>query len=105
MGMVTEVLPISDLRHRQNEILASLQKGPVILTQRGRGAAVLLSLDEWNMLLERLSRSDFQGRATAGAAISWTQPYRCSRARMMNLANRDNRNRRTSSQRPPRRGT
>lgn len=54
MGMVTEVLPISDLRHRQNEILASLQKGPVILTQRGRGAAVLLSLDEWNMLLERL---------------------------------------------------
>ena len=52
--MVTEVLPISDLRPRQNEILASLKEGPVILTQRGRGAAVLLGLEEWKMLLARL---------------------------------------------------
>lgn len=72
MGIVTEVLPISDLRHRQNEILASLQKGPVILTQRGRGAAVLLSLDEWNMLLERLE--ELEDAADAVEARRYAEP-------------------------------
>ncbi len=56
-----EVAPISDLRHRQNEIIAQLSKGPVILTQHGRGAAVLLSMQQWQEINECLeARKDAQ---------------------------------------------
>jgi prevent-host-death family protein len=51
---VREVIPISELRKRQAEVLAALEKGPAILTQHGKGAAVLLSLDAYNRLLEEL---------------------------------------------------
>jgi prevent-host-death family protein len=49
-----ELLPISDLRQRQNEILLMLGSGPVILTQHGRAAAVMLSPDTWRELLAEL---------------------------------------------------
>ena len=54
MGVLSEVVPISDLRHRPNEIIGSLAKGPVILTQRGRGTAVLMSIDGWKALLHQV---------------------------------------------------
>lgn len=54
MNNVIEVAPISDLRHRQNEIIAQLGKGPVILTQHGRGAVVLLSMQQWQEINECL---------------------------------------------------
>ena len=61
MNAAIEVVPISDLRHRQNELLAQLVKGPVILTQHGRGAAVLLSMQQWQEISECLrSQADAQ---------------------------------------------
>lgn len=51
---INEVIPISELRKRQSEVLAALEKGPAILTQHGKGAAVLLSFDAYNRLLEEL---------------------------------------------------
>ncbi len=44
MDIIAEVAPISDLRRRQNQLIEHLAEGPVILTQRGRGTAVLLSM-------------------------------------------------------------
>jgi prevent-host-death family protein len=46
--------PISDLRIRQNSVLAQVAEGPVVLTQRGRAAAVLVKPDLWNELVQRL---------------------------------------------------
>jgi antitoxin Phd len=54
MAVLPEVIPISDLRARQNEILARLGQGPVVLTQHGRAAAVLISPETWNNLMEAL---------------------------------------------------
>ena len=54
MGAIPEIIPISDLRARQNEVLAELAKGPVILTQRGRVTAVLVSPRQWDRLFARL---------------------------------------------------
>ena len=47
MRVLSDVAPISDLRHRQNEVIGRLVHDPVILTQRGRGTAVLMSMDRW----------------------------------------------------------
>jgi prevent-host-death family protein len=54
MNAVPELVPISEVRKRQNEILVQLNAGPVILTQRGRVAAVMVSPEQWNQLIERL---------------------------------------------------
>jgi prevent-host-death family protein len=54
MNTIAEVAPLSDLKNRQREILAQLAKGPVILTEHGRGAAVLLSMQEWQLISEQL---------------------------------------------------
>ena len=71
MQTVPEIIPISELRQRQNQILEKLTHGPVVLTQRGRASAVLVSPNEWNLLVKELedlqdsldvfeSRKDFE---------------------------------------------
>ena len=54
METVPELLPISELRLRQNAVLARLKDGPVVLTQHSKAAAVLVSVDNWNARAERL---------------------------------------------------
>jgi len=52
------IVPISEMRKRQAEVLAEIGRRPVVLTQHGRGVAVLVSLEEWERLLERLEDLD-----------------------------------------------
>jgi antitoxin StbD len=49
-----DLLPISELRQRQNEILRRIETSPVVLTQHGRAAAVLVSPECWNAIVEEL---------------------------------------------------
>lgn len=54
MNEVPELIPISRLRQEQNEILARLPEGPVVLTQYGDAAAVLVDPQQWNRIVEEL---------------------------------------------------
>lgn len=45
---------ISELRQRQNELLARLSDGPLLLTQYSKPAAVLVKPELWNQLIEEL---------------------------------------------------
>lgn len=54
MDTIPELVPISGLRTRKNEILDRLADKPVVLTQHGRAAAVLVSPEQWNHLVELL---------------------------------------------------
>jgi len=51
---IPELVGVSALRVRQNEILSNLAKSPVILTQHGKAVAVLVSPEQWNLLSEEL---------------------------------------------------
>lgn len=51
MGAIPRLVPISELRLKQAEVLASLDEGPVVLTQHSKGAAVLMGIDYYNRLL------------------------------------------------------
>lgn len=44
-----DVRPVSDLRRKAHEIVGQAKRTgrPVLITQRGRGAAVLVSVEEW----------------------------------------------------------
>jgi PHD/YefM family antitoxin component YafN of YafNO toxin-antitoxin module len=47
-------IPVSDLRTKQATIMARLQEAPILLTQRGHGAGVLVHPDLWNEMVELL---------------------------------------------------
>jgi prevent-host-death family protein len=89
MSLIAEVAPISDLRHRQNEIIEALVEGPVILTQRGHGTAVLLSMEQWKQMVRQLGElwevleeaedvravSEIEARIASGeeSLMDWTE--------------------------------
>ena len=49
MSRVPEIVPITDLRQDSSAVLKRIRSSrePVIITQRGRAAAVLLSVEEY----------------------------------------------------------
>ena len=49
MARIPEIVPITDLRQDSSAVLKRLRSSrePVIITQRGRAAAVLLSVEEY----------------------------------------------------------
>jgi prevent-host-death family protein len=51
---VPPVRPISSLRQHQDQILEAMDREPVILSQRGSERAVLVSVEQWNQMIELL---------------------------------------------------
>lgn len=51
---VPDLVPISEIRQRQIEILQMIGRGPVTLTQRGRAVAVMVNPEQWNDLIDEL---------------------------------------------------
>jgi prevent-host-death family protein len=54
--MTTQIVPISDFHIRQSEVLTKLGNGPVILAQRSKPAAVLLSVRDFDQMQTELKR-------------------------------------------------
>ncbi len=53
-----KIMPSSEVRDRMSSVIKELQANgaPCYVTQYGKAAAVLLSVDQYNELLERLSQ-------------------------------------------------
>lgn len=51
---IPPIRPISSLRQDQDSILKTMDKEPVILSQHGRERAVLVSVEQWNHMVELL---------------------------------------------------
>jgi prevent-host-death family protein len=74
MARVPAILPVSDLRQGAAAILGRVRKTqqPVIITQRGRAAAVLLSVEAYEKtereleILKRLARGEKELRSGKG---------------------------------------
>jgi len=54
MDMIPELVPLTELEAYMAEISGQVQKGPVVLTQNDRAAAVLVEPKVWNDLLMEL---------------------------------------------------
>ncbi len=52
--LTPSVMPISSMRKYQAKVMAELKQRPVVFTQRGHGIAVLISIEQWELLMERL---------------------------------------------------
>ena len=51
---IPPIWPFSSLRQDQDSILDAMDREPVILSQRGRERAVLVSVEQWNHMVELL---------------------------------------------------
>jgi prevent-host-death family protein len=49
-------IPVSDLRNKQAEIVATLDETPILLTRDGHGAGVLVHPDKWNQMIKEMAR-------------------------------------------------
>jgi prevent-host-death family protein len=55
MDTTSKLMPLSELGQRQAEVLAALDKGPLVLTQENRAAVVLVDAGYWNKMVEELA--------------------------------------------------
>ena len=46
------IRPVTDLRNRFSEIETDIKSGPVFFTKNGYGASVMLSIDDYQMLVD-----------------------------------------------------
>lgn len=56
MNNVPQIIPVTDLRLRHVRVFDMLDHGPVILAQRSRPAAVLVSIVDWNKIATELDQ-------------------------------------------------
>ncbi len=56
MDTLPQIEPITRLQREHNTILDLLRKGPVILTQRSKPAAVMVAPEEWDATAKELKR-------------------------------------------------
>jgi PHD/YefM family antitoxin component YafN of YafNO toxin-antitoxin module len=54
MSIIPKLVPLSELAQRQAEIFASLDEGPLVLTQENRAAGVLVDPTYWNQVIQEL---------------------------------------------------
>lgn len=54
MDTVQQIVPISDMRLDQAAVLKRLDKAPVVLAQRSKPRAVLVSVEHWNAMAQEL---------------------------------------------------
>ncbi|MBF0152288.1 MAG: type II toxin-antitoxin system Phd/YefM family antitoxin [Magnetococcales bacterium] len=76
MAVLPEMIPVSDLRQDAAATLKRLEhsRDPIVITQRGRAAAVLMSIEayergeEERLLLRRLAKGDQEIQSGQGYA-------------------------------------
>ena len=56
--VMKRIIPITDLQRKAGQIVDSLSDQPVIITQRGRPAAVLIAASDYEQIEEDLERLD-----------------------------------------------
>ena len=54
MQTVQQIVPISDMHINQTAVLAMVDKAPVILAQRSKPRAVLVSVEQWDAIAREL---------------------------------------------------
>jgi prevent-host-death family protein len=63
MHTVPQIVPVTDMRLRHKSVLELLDKGPVILAQHSKAAAVLISVEEWDRRARRLQELEWREKA------------------------------------------
>lgn len=62
MDKIQQIVPISEMKLNQAQVLSMLGAGPVVLANRSKPAAVLVSIAEWDRVADELAQRRFTQR-------------------------------------------
>lgn len=68
MEPVQQIVPISQMRLNQSSVLEQMDKAPVILAAHSQPRAVLVSVEQWNEIINRLRQMEQRERTRAADA-------------------------------------
>lgn len=71
MQTVQQIVPISDFRINQDAVLKMIDKEPVILAQRSKARAVLVSVEQWDNLIKQLQEHRFTENHMKALALAY----------------------------------
>ena len=54
MNPIPQMESVTSLRNNYNALIARLSEGPIVLSQHAKGAAVLVSIAQWNAIAKQL---------------------------------------------------
>lgn len=54
MNPIPQMESVTSLRNNYNALIARLSEGPIVLSQHAKGAAVLVSIEQWNEIAKQL---------------------------------------------------
>jgi PHD/YefM family antitoxin component YafN of YafNO toxin-antitoxin module len=74
MQAIPQIAPVTKLQCDHTSIFALLQQGPVILTQRSKPTAVLVSAEEWDRTAHELAQLRRMVKADPEMADVTTDP-------------------------------
>lgn len=74
MHPIPQMESVTSLRNHYNSLIARLRDGPIVLSQHAKGAAVLVSIEEWNQIAKRLKILEGLLEAKHNAAAAEADP-------------------------------
>ena len=85
LNLAEDIQPASDLETRAADLLRQVQetRRPVVLTEGGKGAAVLIDLKTYQGLMEEVELLRDVHRGVADAEAGRVTPHEEARARLM----------------------
>lgn len=85
LNLAEDIQPISELEAKAAALLRQVQetRRPVVLTEKGKGAAVLVDLETYQNLLEEIELLQDVHRGLADAEAGRVTPHAEARARLL----------------------
>lgn len=83
-----KLVPVTEVKRRATDVIASLKKtrAPVMVTEHGREAAVLVDVDTWNSLQKRLEILDQVAKGVRGLRAGQVTSQEGAKARLARFA-------------------
>lgn len=74
MNRLPQMASVTELRNDYNTLFARLSAGPIVLAQRSKPAAVLVSPEQWNEIARRLEQFELLAEARRNEARAEADP-------------------------------
>lgn len=71
MDLILTTRPISEFRQNQASIMEAMESGPVVLTQHGKDAAVIMTSEYYNTIIKLLRK--YQGYENISRLLADTE--------------------------------
>lgn len=73
MNRVQQIVPISEMKLNQAQVVGMLSAGPVVLANRSKPACVLVSIEAWDSIADELAERRFTQKQVEAIIAAYRQ--------------------------------